>query len=673
MSPPNSYTLSISRLTIDKLGVKLYDKVSAVVAELIANSYDADATTVTVTLPMGTELASLDSATRRPLDKGLTISVLDDGHGMTPEEAQTFYLKVGRDRREHVGQGSASRVKQRPVMGRKGIGKLAPFGICRRIEVISSGGVQVPGKGFITTHFMLDFDQIVQDEDAAVPLEVGDRDGTYRDTPGTEVILGQFLSKRVPPEDTFHRQMATRFALATPDFTIHLTDSRPAPPVDSVVAKFQVPVVESTRIDLSARPIETPSGEKLPVTGWLALASDPYKHEEAAGVRIYARGKIVATTRDFEQPAGFTGEFTMRSYLVGEIHAEWLDEDHGEDLIRTDRQSILWDSERGEMLRAWGASLIKEIGAASRAPRREKKSAIFMDRANLAERARERYGDAAVVDAAVELGQQIGAFAAEDELADADYVDDLAEVILAVAPHKALVEAFKEISQQVDAEIRDLLSLFGKTRVAEMASYSQIAEERVRSVRELQAVINRPDVEEADLQRLIAAAPWLIRPDWTVLTQNQGLKAFRDQFVIFWKTRYGEDLEVAISYEKKRPDFTLVHHGRKLHLVELKAPGHEFSGADYARLQNYVSALDDFFANNPGLAGAFPDGWQIDLIADSVRLTDETQKYAFAAFEAGGKVERKPWNDFLAGAIVAHQAFLDAYDAAHQDEGGDGG
>ena len=31
------YHLRISRLTVDKLGVKLYDKASAVVAELIAN------------------------------------------------------------------------------------------------------------------------------------------------------------------------------------------------------------------------------------------------------------------------------------------------------------------------------------------------------------------------------------------------------------------------------------------------------------------------------------------------------------------------------------------------------------------------------------------------------------------------------------------------------------
>ncbi len=36
------YTMTISRLTVDKLGVKLYDRVSAIIAEIMANSYDAD-------------------------------------------------------------------------------------------------------------------------------------------------------------------------------------------------------------------------------------------------------------------------------------------------------------------------------------------------------------------------------------------------------------------------------------------------------------------------------------------------------------------------------------------------------------------------------------------------------------------------------------------------------
>jgi HSP90 family molecular chaperone len=164
------YTLRISRLTIDKLGVKLYDRVSAAVAELIANAYDADAENVWVELPLSTVLADKNLTTGEPEDKGYSIVVRDDGHGMTPDEARAFYLLVGRDRR--ATQGQRSRIKERPVMGRKGIGKLAPFGICKKIEVLSSGGDYVPGEGYLTTHFFMDFDRILKDTDEDVPFRI---------------------------------------------------------------------------------------------------------------------------------------------------------------------------------------------------------------------------------------------------------------------------------------------------------------------------------------------------------------------------------------------------------------------------------------------------------------------------------------------------------------------
>jgi hypothetical protein len=44
-------------MTVDKLGVRLYDRVSAVVAELVANAYDADAENVVVRVPLATLLA----------------------------------------------------------------------------------------------------------------------------------------------------------------------------------------------------------------------------------------------------------------------------------------------------------------------------------------------------------------------------------------------------------------------------------------------------------------------------------------------------------------------------------------------------------------------------------------------------------------------------------------
>ena len=134
----NKYKMTISRLTVDKLGVKLYDRVSAVLAELIANSYDADATEVTVRSPMGEWLA--DKNKGQIMDKGHVIEVEDNGIGMIPEVINRYYLRVGAERRTDVDRGDISKIFGRKVMGRKGVGKLAPFGICEKIEVISSGG-----------------------------------------------------------------------------------------------------------------------------------------------------------------------------------------------------------------------------------------------------------------------------------------------------------------------------------------------------------------------------------------------------------------------------------------------------------------------------------------------------------------------------------------------------
>jgi Histidine kinase-, DNA gyrase B-, and HSP90-like ATPase len=219
------YVLRISRLTIDKLGVKLYDKVSAVVAEIIANSYDADAELVTVRLPLSTLLATTGAASK---DRGYVIEVVDDGHGMTPLEAISFYLRVGTDRRKSRPDGGRSRSKKRPVMGRKGIGKLAPFGICKRIEVWSAGGKKQLA-GYEITHFFMDFDKIVTDSDEDVPLERGAEDRKWSRTPGTKVRLTAFLPKRVPDKETFLRQLAVRFTFARPDFAIKIMDTRACP------------------------------------------------------------------------------------------------------------------------------------------------------------------------------------------------------------------------------------------------------------------------------------------------------------------------------------------------------------------------------------------------------------------------------------------------------------
>jgi hypothetical protein len=662
-SPGSSpYHLRISRLTVDKLGVKLYDKASAVVAELIANSYDADAEEVVVTIPLAVQLATKSASGLQ--DRGLLIEVKDNGHGMSPDEAKKFFLVVGTDRRARP-DGSRSRKKKRPVMGRKGIGKLAPFGICRRIELMSAGGPPTKN-GYAVTHFFLDFDRIVKDEDTDVPLDVGASDGTWSEKPGTTIRLTSFLAKRVPDEETFLRQLAVRFTFARPDFQISVLDSSKDDPRPVKVNPLDIPLSPGTRSDLSTRPVIADDGTEYPVSGWLGMAKDAYKNDEMAGVRIYARGKIVGVTRDFNQPAGFTGEFTMRSYLVGKVEAEWLDLDDGEDLIRTDRQDILWDSEFGQMLRKWGAELIKEIAAKSREPRRKRVSDLFMQKSKIEARARERFGDKEVTRIAVELASKVGGFAAEDELDDKVYVDDLTNFILSVAPHKALIEAFQEfnsLATKGESSVEHLIDIFDKTQLAELASYAQIAAERVRAIGKLKQLID-DSFGEDKFQELLAAAPWLIDPTWTVITVNQGLRTFKDAFESYYKKKHKKEITLAINYQSKRPDFTLISIDGLLHIVEIKKPDHDFDQADSTRLLNYVEAFEEFFDNHKGIAANFPRGWRIDLVADGVKIKEVANRRAFRELteHVPPRVVRISWLDFLDRAKKTNERFLEVHE-----------
>lgn len=658
------YKMQISRMTVDKLGVRLYDRVSAVVAELIANAYDADAETVKVNVPLNTLLARLNSTTHEIEEFEHVIEVKDDGHGMTPSDVNEHFLWVGKDRRKDVKLGSRSRNKNRNVMGRKGIGKLAPFGICKIIEVISAGGNPTE-KGYIVSHFKMDYDQILEHSDEPIEIERGELDRTYMKATGTTIRLINFLPKRVPNRETFHRQLAVRFGIQKQDFNIQVTDSRnPVENKPFMIGSYDIPLMEETRIDLVDLPVELDDGQTLPVTGWMGLAKNAYKNEEMAGVRIYARGKIVATTRDFEKPAGYTGEFTLRSYLVGEVHADWIDEDDGEDLITTDRQDILWESDYGRALRKWGSDRIKAIGAASRQPRRERVEMLFLKASDLDNRARDYFADSEVSSMAISLGKQIGRLASEDELNDGDYVESLTTVILTVAPHMALIEALKEFRSKalgLNGGIDKLLDLFSKTRIAEMASYAQIASERVEVIRRLTELIH-DDPEESDLQSILADAPWLIEPTWTPITINQSLKQFVRGFENYYHKKFQEEVILAIDHHRKRPDFILANMSQKLHIVEIKAVGHTFKNADWDRLHNYLDAFENFFSSHPELEQKFEGEWVIDLICDSVNITDRDMVRAYEWWKNKEKIIQISWEDFLTRATLANEQFLDVQD-----------
>ncbi|MCZ2152554.1 MAG: ATP-binding protein, partial [Bryobacterales bacterium] len=117
-------TLRFAHNVIEHLGLKLYqNKPTNVLAELVSNSWDAMATNVFIDLEV--------SAQGTPE----AIGVYDDGRGMSKDDLVNNYLVVGqpKPRPVSIDGGTSTRFP----MGRKGIGKLAPFGIARIVHVIT--------------------------------------------------------------------------------------------------------------------------------------------------------------------------------------------------------------------------------------------------------------------------------------------------------------------------------------------------------------------------------------------------------------------------------------------------------------------------------------------------------------------------------------------------------
>jgi len=110
------YKMTISLNVLNHLGINLYSNIPAVLSEVIANAWDADAEVVDITIGKD------------------EITIEDNGCGMSYDGINNKYLHVGYERRKSVNEAVTPK-HNRPVMGRKGIGKLSLFSIADTIEI----------------------------------------------------------------------------------------------------------------------------------------------------------------------------------------------------------------------------------------------------------------------------------------------------------------------------------------------------------------------------------------------------------------------------------------------------------------------------------------------------------------------------------------------------------
>src|SRR5216683_2646280 len=122
------FTFEISLSVLNHLGRSLYRSFATVLGEAISNSWDADAKNVQIYVDRNKN----------------SFFIKDDGVGMTADDFQDKFLKIGYSKRK---EGATRSSGGRPFIGRKGIGKLALLSCADKVTVISKveGGSYVGG------------------------------------------------------------------------------------------------------------------------------------------------------------------------------------------------------------------------------------------------------------------------------------------------------------------------------------------------------------------------------------------------------------------------------------------------------------------------------------------------------------------------------------------------
>lgn len=325
------FKFSLDLNVLNHLGLGLYSSTPAVLTEIIANAYDADAANVQI---------SLDS------ENG-TIIIVDDGHGMTAQDVREKFLTVGYARRDYSPTSTSG---NRRVMGRKGIGKLAMFSLANIVELTTK---TKDGHLIAVKVDVEELKNCIQNKQE-YPLENITPSDLLVAASGTALKLTALNKTIKSIEENLKQRLARRFSVIgsnsqTPfNITVNnhqltLADRGFHNDVQffwsfgGEEATANLALCESLAIDSEANTkrimqlsneIGSPEGGLLTVRGYIASVKKPRQlkglDSNINQISIFANGRVFQ--EDILPDLSNSDHFN--NYLVGEIHADFLDQDN---------------------------------------------------------------------------------------------------------------------------------------------------------------------------------------------------------------------------------------------------------------------------------------------------------------------------------------------------------
>lgn len=313
--------MSFDLHTIEHLGIKMYSRLPNAIAELIANAYDADAHNVFINI------------TENKTDR--RISVLDDGIGMTFDEINEKFLRIGRKRR--IDDNGLSPSGKRKVTGRKGLGKLAFFGIGNTIEIETK-------KAGKATKFIMNWDDIINSKENDYNPNFSITN-CAADESGTSITLKDLKRQSGIDKTSLAISLSKLFNLFDDTFNVFISlNEDDKLRVDDKLKYDNL----NSQIEWKIPKNKTVSNEYMlshKISGKILSTEKPLK-PDLRGITLFAHGRLVNAPEFFgvgESSHGY-------SYFTGWLNVDFVDE-WEEDVISTDRQSLNWDLPLTEELR----------------------------------------------------------------------------------------------------------------------------------------------------------------------------------------------------------------------------------------------------------------------------------------------------------------------------------
>ena len=321
--PKSELKMTFDPYTIEHLGVRMYSTLPPVLGELIANAYDADAEHVVLTLNDEIE------------EKEIVIE--DDGTGMSFQEINDYFLRIGRNRR--LDQRSDTTRKGRKIIGKKGLGKLSFFGIAHEIEISTK-------KGGKENAFRMDWEHIINGGQTEYKPDIVKPDvDCSPDDHGTTIVLRKIQRQTsFLPKDLANS--LSRMFIIDSKFEVKIKHNSDEP-IFVCNERRYANLKNQVEWKISKNsPNDDPYFQENEIVGHLIATVKPIpENTDMQGITLFSRKKLVNTPRHF---SGSSSSYFF-SYLTGWLEVDFID-DLKQDVIATNRQSLNWEHEEMENL-----------------------------------------------------------------------------------------------------------------------------------------------------------------------------------------------------------------------------------------------------------------------------------------------------------------------------------